>query len=116
MPGGQEGQNGKRGRDAALTWDVPPPLEHAEKAGPAGRAAFAAVAGRHLEALVAQLLEAEGLDVAAWAPVLCQLAQQAAEALSPTATAAHGKLDPRYYIKVGAGGREALDGSEGLQE
>lgn len=106
MPGSMaEGQNGGRrgGRDAALTWDVPPPLD-VEAAACAGRAAFAAVAGKHLEALVAQLLEAEGVPPqAGWAPVVCSLAQAAAGALSPTAAVAHGKLDPRHYIKVGGG-------------
>ena len=100
--------NGKRARDAALTWEVPPPLE-AEKAALAGRAAFAAVAGKHLEALVQQLLQAEGVeDAEAWQPVLCQLAQQAAAALSPTAAVAHGKLDPRHYIKVCVGAGASL--------
>ena len=105
MPSSQmEGHgNGKRGRDAALTWDVPPPVEE-EKVRGAGRPAFAAVAGKHLEALVQQLLLAEGVDGAEeWTPVVCQLAQAAAASLSPTAVVAHGKLDPREYIKVGAG-------------
>ncbi|KAL4855645.1 putative 1-phosphatidylinositol-3-phosphate 5-kinase [Chlorella vulgaris] len=101
MPGGQQdGQNGKRARDAALTWDLPPPLEEAEAAAPAGRPAFSAVAGRHLEALVAQLLTAEGVQADRWTALVCQLAQKAADALSPTAAVAHGKLDPRYYVKV----------------
>lgn len=71
----------------------------------AARPAFAAVAAKHQEGLVRQLLEAEGLEaeaVDAWAPLVCQLAQQAAAALSPTAAVAHGKLDPRHYVKVGA--------------
>ncbi len=101
MPGGQQdGQNGKRARDAALTWDLPPPLEEAEAAAPAGRPAFSAVAGRHLEALVAQLLTAEGVQADRWTALVCQLAQKAADALSPTAAVAHGKLDPRYYVKA----------------
>lgn len=94
------------GRDAALTWDVPPALEGDEAgAAAAARPAFAAVAAKHLEALVRQLLQAEGVQaVDAWAPLLCELAGTAAAALSPTAAAAHGKLDPRHYIKVGAQG------------
>lgn len=92
------------GRDAALTWDVPPPLDDAAAAAAEARHAFAAVAGKHLEALVRQLLEGEGLCVAGveqWAPLVCRLAQAAASALSPPAAAAHGTLDPRHYIKVG---------------
>ena len=98
----QEAKIGRRGRDAALTWDVPPPLE-SDKVAAAGRPAFAAVAAKHLQALVRQLLVAEGVQAAAtWAPLVCELAQGAAAALSPTAAVAHGKLDPRHYIKVGA--------------
>ena len=98
----QEANHGRRGRDAALTWDVPPPLE-SDKVAAAGRPAFAAVAAKHLQALVRQLLVAEGVQAAAtWAPLVCELAQGAAAALSPTAAVAHGKLDPRHYIKVGA--------------
>lgn len=106
MPGSQQdAANGKKARDAALTWDVPPPLE-VDKVAVAGRAAFAAVAGKHLEALVHQLLDAEGVEaVGEWVPVVCQLAQQAAAALSPSAAVAHGKLDPRFYIKVSAARR-----------
>ncbi|PRW32495.1 FAB FYVE-domain PI-3,4-kinase [Chlorella sorokiniana] len=98
--GGRRAAGG--GRDAALTWDVPPPLESGEAgAAAAARPAFAAVAAKHLEALVRQLLQAEGIQtVDAWAPLLCELAGMAAAALSPTAAAAHGKLDPRHYIKV----------------
>lgn len=105
MSGQAEGQanGGRRGRDAALTWEVPPPLEAAAEAAAAGRPAFAAVAGRHLEALVAQLLDGEGVaEAAAWGPRICELAQAAAAGLSPTAAAATGRLDPRHYIKVGA--------------
>lgn len=100
--GGRRAGGGTGSRDAALTWDVPPPLE-ADEAGAAAaaRPAFAAVAAKHLEALVRQLLQAEGVEaVDAWAPLLCELAATAAGALSPTAAAAHGKLDPRHYIKV----------------
>jgi hypothetical protein len=50
---------------------------------------------------VAQLLTAEGVQADRWTALVCQLAQKAADALSPTAAVAHGKLDPRYYVKVG---------------
>lgn len=103
--GGRRGAS-RAARDAALTWDVPPALE-APGAAAAARPAFAAVAGKHLEALVRQLLEGEGLapgGVDTWAPLVCELAQGAAAALSPTAAAAHGRLDPRHYIKVRGGG------------
>lgn len=70
----------------------------------AHREAFAAVANKHLAAVVAQLLAAEGIqDVATWCPLITQMGQQAAQALSPSAMAAHGVSDPRHYIKVGAG-------------
>ena len=69
----------------------------------AHREAFAAVANKHLAAVVAQLLAAEGIqDVATWCPLITQMGQQAAQALSPSAMAAHGVSDPRHYIKVGA--------------
>ena len=68
----------------------------------AHREAFAAVANKHLAAVVAQLLAAEGIqDVATWCPLITQMGQQAAQALSPSAMAAHGVSDPRHYIKVG---------------
>lgn len=103
---------GGGGRDAALTWDVPAALEAAD-APAAARPAFAVVAAKHLEALVEQLLAAEGLapdGVACWAPLVRSLALQAVAGLSPTAVAAHGKLDPRHYIKARSGGAGWLPG------
>lgn len=60
------------------------------------------VAEQHLAALAAQLLRAEHVDdVGAWCPVLTFLALEAASAVSPTAMAAFGVRDPRFYIKAG---------------
>eukprot|EP00891_Asterochloris_glomerata_P002005 jgi/Astpho2/2005/Aster-x0091 len=112
---------GKVKKDGALVWAVPPELENFNESGQAvagkgretmeqpplnfvvgaHREAFAAVANKHLAAVVAQLLAAEGIqDVATWCPLITQMGQQAAQALSPSAMAAHGVSDPRHYIKV----------------
>lgn len=57
---------------------------------------------RHLLQLITQLLQAEGAaQVDVWAPILLGLAEAAANAVSPTAMAGHGVLDPRHYVKVG---------------
>lgn len=64
------------------------------------RGGFERVAQEHLGALVQQLLTAEGLDVAAWGPVLTRLATEAAASLSPTAITARGDLDVRHYVRV----------------
>ena len=64
------------------------------------RGGFERVAQEHLGALVQQLLTAEGLDVAAWGPVLTRLATEAAASLSPTAITARGDLDVRRYVRV----------------
>ena len=60
------------------------------------------VADQHLAALAAQLLKAEHVEeVAVWCPIITFLAMEAAAAVSPTAMAAFGVRDPRFYIKVG---------------
>ena len=62
---------------------------------------FANVAQKHLAALVGQILVAEGAeDVSLWQPVITRLAIDAAHAVLPSALAAFGVSDPRFYIKV----------------
>jgi len=114
-----------RQRNAALTWDVPPPLDAepgptAPAGGAAGpairegfddgsvhpivaaqRAAFEQVASRHLRKVVQHLLQAEQPEVQGkWTEAVASLAHEAAMALSPSALAAHGVNDPRFYVKV----------------
>ena len=65
------------------------------------RLPLSVVADQHLAALTAQLLKAEHVeDVGAWCPVITFLAMEAAAAVSPTAMAAFGVRDPRFYIKA----------------
>lgn len=62
---------------------------------------FADVAQQHLAAVVGQLLEAEGAeDAAVWQPIITRLALDAANAVTPSALAAFGVSDPRFYIRV----------------
>lgn len=63
--------------------------------------AFAKVSQQHLSAVVQQLLHAEGIaDVSLWQPIVTKLATEAADAVQPSALAAFGVADPRYFIKV----------------
>ncbi len=65
------------------------------------RMAFQSVSEQHLAALAAQLLLAEGIqDVGSWLPIICCLALEAAQSVSPSAMVANGNIDPRFYIKV----------------
>ena len=62
---------------------------------------FADVAQQHLAAVVRQILVAEGAeDVTVWQPIITKLALEAAHAVLPSALAAFGVSDPRFYIKV----------------
>lgn len=62
---------------------------------------FADVAQKHLAAVVGQILLAEGAkDVSLWQPIITRLALEAAHAVLPSALAAFGVSDPRFYIKV----------------
>lgn len=62
---------------------------------------FADVAQQHLAAVVGQILVAEGAeDVSVWQPIITRLAMDAAHAVLPSALAAFGVSDPRFYIKV----------------
>ena len=63
--------------------------------------AFQSVSEQHLGAIAAQLLLAEGIqDVGSWLPIICCLALEAAQSVSPSAMVANGNIDPRFYIKV----------------
>ncbi|KAA6428100.1 MAG: hypothetical protein FRX49_02761, partial [Trebouxia sp. A1-2] len=122
-------QRGVKGhRDPALTWEVPQPLkdlkeqnqnhEHqqvssdvegafgssptqAQRRSPIVQQGFADVAQTHLAAVVGQILLAEGCkDVSLWQPIITRLALDAAHAVLPSALAAFGVSDPRFYIKV----------------
>lgn len=63
--------------------------------------AFQSVSEQHLAAIAAQLLLAEGIqDVGMWLPIICCLALEAAQSVSPSAMVANGNIDPRFYIKV----------------
>ena len=65
------------------------------------RLPLSVVADQHLAALAAQLLKAEHVDdLGSWCPVITCLAMEAAAAVSPTAMAAFGVRDPRFYIKA----------------
>ena len=62
---------------------------------------FADVAQQHLAAVVGQILKAEGAeDASVWQPIITRLALEAAYAVLPSALAAFGVSDPRFYIKV----------------
>ena len=62
---------------------------------------FAKVSQQHLAAIVGQLLAGEGInDVAVWQPIITRLATEAAAAVLPSALAAFGVADPRFFIKV----------------
>ena len=68
---------------------------------PAVEQGFADVAQKHLAAVVGQILLAEGAqDVSLWQPIITRLALDAAQAVLPSALAAFGVSDPRFYIKV----------------
>ena len=59
------------------------------------------MAQQHLAAVVGQILRAEGAeDPAVWQPIITRLALEAAYAVLPSALAAFGVSDPRFYIKV----------------
>lgn len=91
------------GRDSALTWEVPPPLDDPQLQGrlPDIQRNFLEVARKHVDKLVVELLAAERVANAGdWAPLLSDLAHRAAALLSPTALRAAGNTDPRSYIKV----------------
>ena len=63
--------------------------------------AFAQVSQQHLAAVVEQLLIAEGCaDVPIWQPIVTKLATEAAASVQPSALAAFGVADPRFFIKV----------------
>lgn len=71
---------------------------------PAVEQGFADVAQKHLAAVVGQILLAEGAqDVSLWQPIITRLALDAAQAVLPSALAAFGVSDPRFYIKVFTG-------------
>ncbi|KAK9796713.1 hypothetical protein WJX73_010097 [Symbiochloris irregularis] len=117
-----EGRPGPAASDPAWTWDPADPLqipqallEQTQAGGSEGqgqhaelhpmaaiyRLPLSVVADQHLASLAAQLLKAEHVeDVGAWCPVITFLALEAASAVSPTAMAAFGVRDPRFYIKV----------------
>ena len=62
---------------------------------------FAEVAQQHLAAVVGQILRAEGAeDPEVWQPIVTRLALETAYAVLPSALAAFGVSDPRFYIKV----------------
>lgn len=62
---------------------------------------FAEVAQQHLAAVVGQILRAEGAeDPSVWQPIITRLALEATYAVLPSALAAFGVSDPRFYIKV----------------
>lgn len=68
---------------------------------PPSQQGFADVAQQHLAAVVGQILKAEGAeDASVWQPIITRLALEAAYAVLPSALAAFGVSDPRFYIKV----------------
>ena len=73
----------------------------AQRPSPTAQQGFADVAHKHLAAVVGQILLAEGCkDVSLWQPIITRLALDAAHAFLPSALAAFGVSDPRFYIKV----------------
>ncbi len=73
----------------------------AQRPSPTAQQGFADVAQNHLAAVVGQILLAEGCtDVSLWQPIITRLALDAAHAVLPSALAAFGVSDPRFYIKV----------------
>lgn len=73
----------------------------AQRRSPIVQQGFADVAQTHLAAVVGQILLAEGCkDVSLWQPIITRLALDAAHAVLPSALAAFGVSDPRFYIKV----------------
>ena len=74
---------------------------HSPSSRPPLHQGFAEVAQQHLAAVVGQILRAEGAeDPALWQPIIIRLALEAAYAVLPSALAAFGVSDPRFYIKV----------------
>ncbi len=70
---------------------------------PVRRLELQRVASLHLQDIVQQLLDSEGVqDCSTWLPVVVRLATTAAGMVSPMAAAAAegGSIDPRRYIKV----------------
>ncbi|KAL3149135.1 hypothetical protein ABBQ32_001972 [Trebouxia sp. C0010 RCD-2024] len=68
---------------------------------PPSQKGFADVAQQHLAAVVGQILKVEGAqDASVWQPIITRLALEAAYAVLPSALAAFGVSDPRFYIKV----------------
>lgn len=90
-------------RDAALTWEIPPEIDEDiySRNSAASRAAFWNASAGHIDALAAQLLEAEGVQNAKlWVPLIARLARDAAGFISPAALESSGDFDLRNAIKV----------------
>eukprot|EP00983_Pelagomonas_calceolata_P084254 1156319-Pelagomonas_calceolata.AAC.26 len=126
-PGSSSTYEEHRAGAPSSTWGVLHSLGTAGEAPPQPtsllglqRQLLGAAATHHLQRLVGQLLEAEGVaDPGAWVGVLTRLACDAAALVLPPAMVNNGVLDPRHYIKVGArregrGKRERMGRDAGL--
>jgi len=90
-------------RDTALTWEIPPEIDAdlRSSVGSASRAAFLEASAGHVDAIVSQLLELEGAQIAKiWGPLLSRLAREAAGFISPAELRMSGDLDFRRAIKI----------------
>eukprot|EP00200_Dunaliella_tertiolecta_P011595 CAMPEP_0202390878 /NCGR_PEP_ID=MMETSP1127-20130417/91024_1 /ASSEMBLY_ACC=CAM_ASM_000462 /TAXON_ID=3047 /ORGANISM="Dunaliella tertiolecta, Strain CCMP1320" /LENGTH=542 /DNA_ID=CAMNT_0048993239 /DNA_START=67 /DNA_END=1691 /DNA_ORIENTATION=- len=107
-PGSSSTYEEHRAGAPSSTWGVLHSLGTAGEAPPQPtsllglqRQLLGAAATHHLQRLVGQLLEAEGVaDPGAWVGVLTRLACDAAALVLPPAMVNNGVLDPRHYIKV----------------
>jgi hypothetical protein len=90
-------------RDVALTWDIPCEVDadlHSSL-GSISRAAFLDASAGHIDTVVAQLLESEGVQNAKiWGPLVSRLARDAAGFISPAELRTSGDLDFRRAIKI----------------
>jgi hypothetical protein len=90
-------------RDAALTWEIPPEVgpDLRSSVGTSSRAAFLDASAGHIDAVVAQLLETEGVqNTKIWGPLISRLSRDAAGFISAAELRTSGDLDFRRAIKI----------------
>ena len=90
-------------RDVALTWEIPPEIDKDvySRNSAVSRATFWNASAGHIDALAAQLLEAEEVQAAKlWGPLIARLARDAAGFISPSSLESGGDFDLRNAIKI----------------
>lgn len=91
--------------DSPDVWRLPPAAEASEATASAAacRSALREASARHLRSSLSQLLRLSGLEsdtADEWAPIVAQLAEAAAAAVSPSAAGPGYPMDPRVLIQV----------------